>query len=527
MSSALLLAFVLQGRPEPPATLPSGADKRFATLALAVEAKLVDGDLEGAKEAAKALPVRTPRIVWADDDVLPADLRADREKGLTLIARKWALVAQDFAPKVVNDAPDVTIDFAPTLPDGPDGLPMETRVEFGPPYRATINVARGKPGKPLRKDQLNAEMAYVLGRYLGVPESPFANTAMHRDGRSDLLAFMPDREEALLASRNLALADRLRTAVAAGKPLGLTSPVLRLATPSFDLGTVDQGVPLTATLELENLGAGPMEYSVKPDCSCFTPVPPGRVPAQGRTKIPLLMNTQEFVGRQDKRVLLATNDPERPVIEVPITFRARPAYRLFRPGGDRVTAPEKGASTFDYFLFTPPGSTLHATAVHWDGMPAHVTWEPWSGPLADPEMEEGALERKGWRFHVTLPAGLAAGRTNGTLTIDTDSTTFHTLMASLYVQKGIVADPVNLGDVVPGTTASLIVDRPKAPFKILGVDAGLLKATWTNRTGGWEYRIDLEYTGGGQQGDLLVPVRIRTDDPKQPVVEALARGFVK
>ena len=527
MSPAFLLVFALQGRPETPAMMPSGVGREFAKLALAVEAKLVEGDVEGARETAKALPVRTPRIAWADDATLPADLRAEREKGLALMARRWAYVAQDFAPKVVTDSPDVTIGFAPTLPDGPDGLPTGTRVEFGPPYRATINVTRGKPGKTLRTDQLNAELAYALGRYLGVPESPFPNTAMHRDGRPDILTFVPDREEVLLASRNLALADRLRAAVAAGKPLGLTMPVLRLTTPSFDLGTVDQGTPLTATLELENLGAGSLEYMVKPDCSCFSPVAPGRVPAQGRTKIPLKMNTDEFVGRQDKRVLLQTNDPERPVVEVPITFRSRPAYRLFRPGGDRVTLPEKGASTFDYFLFTPPGSKLHATAVHWDGMPAHVTWEPWTGPLADPEMQEGALPRQGWRFHVNVPANLEAGRTNGTLTIDTDSPTFHTLLATLYVQKGIVADPVNLGDVVPGTSASLIVDRPNAPFKILGVDAGLLKATWTDRTGGWEYRIDLEYPGGAQQGDLLVKVRIHTDDPKQPYIETLARGFVR
>ena len=527
MSSALLLALALQGRPEPPPALPSGVAKEFAKVVLSVEAKLVEGDVAGAREEAKALPVRAPRILWADDAALSPELRAEREKGFALIASRWAFVAKDFAPKTVTEKPDVTIAFASSLPDASDGLPAGSRVEYGPPYRATINATRGKPARPLRTDQLNAEFAYALGRYLGVPESPFATSAMRRDGRPDILTFMPAREETLLAARNLLLADRLRAAVAVGKPLGLTFPAMRLATPSFDLGTTPQGTPLTATLELENLGAGALEYRVTPDCSCFTPVSPGKVPPQGRAKIRLTMNTVEFVGRQDKRVLLETNDPERPVVEVPITFRSRPAYRLFRPGGDRVTAPEKGAATFDYFLFTPPGSDIHPTAVHWDGMPAHVTWEPWSGPLADPEMQEAALPRRGWRFHVNVPATLGAGRTNGTLTIDTDSPTFHTLLATLYVQKGIVADPVNLGDVTPGTSASLIVDRPNAPFKILGVDAGPLKATWTDRTGGWEYRIDLAYAGGAQEGDLQVKVRIRTDDPKQPYVETIARGFVR
>lgn len=526
MTLAFVLSLAFLARQAPAPSLPAGVAPEFAKAALAVEARLVEGDVAGAREAAKALPVRSPRIVWADDALLPAELRASREKGLALIAKRWAYAAPNFAPKVASDSPDVTIGFAATLPDGPDGLPLETKVDFGPPYRTTINLTRGKPDVPIRPEDLNVEIAYSLGRYLGVPENPFPGSAMYRDGRSGLVPTLPAADEAALASRNLDFADRLRASVAAGKPLGLALPTVRLSKETLDLGTVDQGAPLRTTIEVENLGAGALDYAVKPDCSCFSPIPAGQVAPQGRGRFRLTINTEEYVGRQDKRVLFRSNDPTRPTIEIPVTFRTRPAYRLFRPGGDKVTVPAAGG-TYDYFLFTPPGSKLHVVSYDWNGMAAKVSWEPWSGPLADPEMHEGALPRTGWRFHVRVPAKLAEGRTLGTLTIETDSPVFHTLMATLYVQKGIVADDVNLGDIASGTQASLIVDRPNAPFKILGVDAGVLKATWTDRRGGWEYRIDLEYKGGAQKGDLLVPVRIRTNDPKQPVVEALARGFVK
>lgn len=522
------LAFALQAsQANASPTLPVGASAEFAAAVRAVEARLVDGDLAGAREAARALPVRTPHIAW-DDTGLPAGLRAVREPVLKSAAFYWSRVAKDFAPTEAGGAPDVTIGFAPVLPDGSEGLPLPATVAFGAPFRGTIGLTRGKPGIPLRTEELNQQVAFVLGRYLGVPELPvgFNGSAMRPDPRPNLRTFPPNAPEWRIAAQNLDFADRLRAAVAAGKPLGLAYPVARLAKTTLDLGDIEQGKPLRGAIEIENLGSGPLSYTVTRDCGCFSFIPPGTVPPQGRARIPITINTQEYYTRIDKALLLDSNDPDHPRIEVPVTFRVRPAYRLFRPGGDRVALPPQGG-TYDYFLITPPGSPIHPLSVAWNGFQAKVAWEPWSGPLADPEVGEGALPRTGWRFHVTVPKGLDAGRTNGSLTIETDSILFRTLTATLYVQKGIVADDVNLGDVLPGAKASFIVDRPNAPFKITGVDAGPLKAVAVPRRGGWEYRIDLEYPGGAPKGDLLVPVRIHTDDPKQPVVEATARGFVK
>ena len=529
--TALALSLLLLHRPAQAAqgqfpTIPLGTSEEFARAAMAVEAKLVEGDVPGARIAARALPVRNPRLVWADADLSEA-LRAKRAAGLDAVVSRFGAYAKGFAPKADAGEPDLTVGFAKALPDGPDGIPLAATVAVGPPFRATIGLTRGKPGVPLRPEEMNQELAFALGRYLGVPESPaLEGTSMHVDARPGLQTFFPHREELILAAQNLLVADQLRAAVEAGKPLGLAHPSVRLAKPTLALGDVDQGRPVRTTIDLENLGAGPLAYTVTPDCSCFSPMAPGIVPPQGRGKIEVRINTQTYTGPVDKILVFRSNDPDRPTIEIPVSFRARPAYRLFRPAGDKVVVPPTGG-TYDFFLFTPPGSPLHVTSVGWNGMAAKVTWEPWSGPLADPQMGEGALPRTGWRFHVQVPKGLAAGRASGGLEIETDSPVFPTLTTPLFVQKGIVADDVNLGDVVAGSQASLIVDRPNAPFKILRVDAGPLKASWRARRGGWEYSVDLEYRGGTPKGDLAVPVRIHTDDPKQPVVESLAHGFVK
>ena len=509
-----------------PASFPVGTSPEFAKAAMAVEGRLTEGDVPGAREAARSLPVRRPRVAW-NDRLLPEALKGDRQTRLDAVVARWAKFAKGFAPQPSGDAPDLAVELAPTLSKGPGDLPLAVSVEPGPPFRAKIGLTLGDPGLPLRSEDLAKAEAYLLGRYLGVPESPFPNTAMHADPRADIVTFMPVPQEAQLAAQNLDLADRLRAAVEAGRPLGLNPPVVRLTTLKIDLGTVEQGRPAMTRIEVENLGAGPLDYLVTPDCSCFGLVRDGTVASQGRKAITMSINTESYVGRQDKMVLLQTNDPERPSIEVPVTFRVRPAYRLFRPGGDKVAVPAKGGA-YDYFLFFPPDSPLHFVSARWEGTPAKVTWVPWSGALADPDMQEGPLPRAGWRFRIVVPPNLPLGRgPEGALAIRTDSPIFPVLRASLYVQRGIVADDLNMGDLTPGRTSSLVVDRPKIPFKILGVDAKPLRAKWTDRGGGAEYRIELTYPGGAQKGDLVVPVRIHTDDPQQPVVEALVHGYVR
>lgn len=530
MTAAIALSLLAQVPQAPPARLPFGATPAFAQAALAVDARLAAGDAAGAREALRALPSRTPRLAWSDDAALPATLREARAARLARVVAEWAKGVRGFAPQVIGDAPDLSVGFAPTLPEGADGLPAPVQVSPGTPYRATIGLNRGKPGKSIDADEFGSAVAYALGAYLGVSDSPFPLTAMHQESMPGMVAYMPQGFDEAIAQKNLELVDRLRDAVETGKPLGLAAPSLGLPLKVLDLGEKEQGARLHGSFLIENKGAGPLEYLIRPDCSCFTIPRSVPIPAGKSTVVNFEVNTTSYVGQIDKVLLLLTNDPAHPTTELPVTFRATPAYRLFHPGGDRVMVSETGG-TYDIFLFVPPGSNVHPTDARWDGeVDAKLTWSEWEGPLADPEMQEGALYRKGWRFRVRIPASLRPGHiSTGTLTVTTDSPQFGTLITSLIAQKGIAAEPesVYLGLVKPGTQASFLVRRPKAPFKILGVDAGVLKATWHEVQGGMIYRIDLTYEGGAPTGDLLVPVKVRTDDPQHPLVEALASGTVR
>ncbi|RYG22949.1 DUF1573 domain-containing protein [bacterium] len=525
MTAAIVLALLTQGDPRP--SLPSGTSAEFAQAALAVEARLAAGDVAGAREAARALPVRAPKVAWANEESVPAELRNTLKAGFTTAVGRWARGATGFAPTISTSGADLIIDFARVLEAGKDGLPLTTKAEGGVPFRAAIGLSRGKPEQPVTAAELNMEIAYTLGRYLGVPENPFPGSSMYRDARSGLASYWPLREEAIVAGKNLDLADKLRAGIETGRPIGLTSPLLELVKPSFDLGEAPQGGSLSGTIEVKNNGEGPLDLVVKPDCNCFRLPGPTQIPAHGSKQIRFLVDTTQYVGRQDKVLLLVSNDPLRPNIQIPVAFRSKPPFRLIRPGGDNFVVPSTGGS-YDLFLFGTE-ATLKPTSAKLEGVPGKVTIAPWTGPLADPDMQEGATPRKGWKLRIQIPPTLPAGRTDGIVSIGTTSPKLKGLRYGFTAQKGIVPLPEStyFGDVKVGSKASFFVSRPNAPFKILSVDAGPFRVTWRDSKGGWEYVIELTYPGGAAKGDFLIPVRVRTDDPKQPLVEALINGNIR
>lgn len=526
MTAALALA-VMALQATPPALSP-GASVDFSRAALAVEAKLVAGDVPGAREAARTLPRKDPRIAWVGLDRLPANLQEFRPKAIQTVSESWARRVRGLSLQEGGDAPDVVIELVPSLPEGADGLPEITKIERGVPLKATIALTRGKPAVPITNAEFVSEIEHALGVYFGVSESPFYGTPMHRDPRPGVSQYHVKPIEATLAQANVVLSDQLRAAIESGKPSGLKAAAVELITPKLEFGEVLQGTPLQGFLELKNPGVGPLDFWVEPDCGCFRPMAPGQIPPGGTQRVQIRIDTSEFMGTNHKRLALHSNDPSQPVIEIPVSFSSKPAYRMFRPGGEYVVVPDSGG-TFDVFLFFPAGSNIKVTSVGWEGTEAKVTSTPWQGPLADPDMAEGALPRKGYRFRVRMSPDLIPGRNPGTLIVRTDSPTFSELRYSMYAQKGIVAVPDNVfaGDLTVGARFSFLVSRPNAPFKVKGVDGGPFKATWKEVRSGWEYQVDLVYEGGAPKGDIATTVKVTTDDPKQPTVEALVTGNVK
>ncbi len=530
MTAAIVFALLARqaSAPHPaPPSITAGATPEFAKAALAVEADLVAGDIPAARRHLAALPSRTPKVAFTDQSLLPQHLR-DLTNSLNSATVSWSRYVKGFKTETTSSSPDLTIGFATVLPDGPGNLPVPTRIEDGLPFKATIGVNRGKPPQEISVPQMNTEVAYVLGRYLGIGDNPFPGTAMFRNPNPVAVSFWPSPFEARLAILNLNLVDQLRAGVEAGKPIGLTAASLELPKPTLEIGEVRQGDVVQAQIEIKNNGDGAMDFLIQPDCNCFQVPPPRILPGHQSTIVKIKVDTTAYMGHRDKVLLLLTNDPLKPRVQIPVSFFSRPAYRLYRPLGENFVVPAGGGG-YDVYLVNGPGETWHPKAAHLKDIEGKVTWAAWSGPLADPDLNEGALPRQGWRFRIQLPAGMPSGRVSGALQIETDSTRQGTIEYAFTAQKGIVAlgGTTYFPNVVKGAGTTFLISRPNQPFKIKSIDGGPFKATWHDNRGGWEYAVDLVYPGGSTPGDFLIPIRIHTDDPQQPLVEALVSGVIK
>jgi hypothetical protein len=374
-------------------------------------------------------------------------------------------------------------------------------------------------------------VSFVVGSYLGLSEVPQFGPAMSRTDQSTLARTGISSVEAFTAAKNIELAQTLRELVKARRPIKSARPRVTVDTEAIDLGTVVQGSIVPARLKISNTGDAPLQFLLQPDCGCIRATPMGRL-APGESKVlEADFNSTDFAGPLRKRINVFTNDPSKPSIVVPVTTTVKPAYRFVRPEGSvLVTEGRQGTATV--YLFFPEGSDVRPVSAQTSGLRSTVTQEEWTGELADPELGEGALPRKGYRYTIALNDAIPPGRAGTTLAVRTTHPQFPVIRYNLMVQRGIVSLPirVHLGQVgKTAKTVPFLLTRPGKPFRILGIESGVpyLTAAHVATKGEEEYRIRVTYTGEAPPGDLETPLKIRTDDPLQPVVEVYVTGQVE
>ncbi|HWD38237.1 MAG TPA: DUF1573 domain-containing protein [Fimbriimonas sp.] len=508
--------------------LSPGARTEMHDAVLQVERQLAKGDFEGAKESLNLLPKGEFTIGW-DDSGLPPQLREKvamcRDQAIQLWQRIQGLKAK------VAPTGDLNISFVDKLPNGPQGIPLGVRITFGknPRVAAEIGEHRGNPPQAIILQDYIQSIGRAIGTYLGVADDPLAGNVMFSDDRPALRLGGPSYAQLFTASGNLKAALQLQLLVQNKESVPITEPGAALSPLKGDLGTVLQGSLVPLEFNLSNPGTAPLIYNLVPDCGCFSHVPAGVLQPGQSAKLKTMVNTQEYTGTINKLLVLYTNDPKNPALQIPVTFRARPAFRLFRPEGDRIVVPDQGA-TIDVYLFSPKDSNLKPDRYEWDGIDGKVTMEKWQGVLADPEMGEAAMPRDGYRFQIKLSGNIPPGRPTGTLLIETGDAKFGELRYTINAQKGVIADPgfLILGDVVGNTRASFDVSRPGKPFRILSVTTGSpsLKAVVATGTAKDQYRIDVICDGTGPKGDFSSWIRLKLDDPKQPKLDVSVTGTI-
>src|SRR5207302_7291850 len=101
--------------------------------------------------------------------------------------------------------------------------------------------------------------------------------------------------------------------------------------------------------------------------------------------------------------------------------------------------------------------------------------EAWSGPLADPELNEPEKTRKGFKITVHLTGEMPVpGRNAVTLWVSTADQGFTSIMTTFFVQRGIVVMPAELylGEITSADARfSILVIGPTNSFHIRRVSS--------------------------------------------------------
>lgn len=484
------------------------------------------------------LPTGRITIQW-DPTGVPAAQRADYLKARDEAIAVWQRTGVLNAANKSLPARRLIVRFVPVMNQAAGStMPLGAALDTDPATGVStlvVGLRRGGNRAPTRPNDVRNEIAYSISKMLGLADSPLFGFINSRTDQATDVNLVPAPGEVRTAQQVLATADLLRQAVRKREALVWRAPETFLDPREFRPEPFPQGTKVPFTFQLTNAGEGPLSYRAIGDCGCVLPPAPGTLGPGETVLLRPVIDTTEFVGLLDKRLILITNDPDRPTITIPIRTFSQPQFRWFEPA-NRVQllddAAPGGSAEVTLRLAVQPGLTLDPNRAQVQGVPgATVVAEPWTETLPDAELKESPKARQGFRFRVRFDPNTVIGRMRISVTVPTPGAPAPFTTGSVAVQRGIVTLPFDLylGRVdAKGKRVASLVSRPGKPFRILSItsDHPNVRATARDTGRGDEYRIETVYDGKGKPGDLSGTIRIRTNDPAQPEIMLPFRGLI-
>jgi hypothetical protein len=228
-------------------------------------------------------------------------------------------------------------------------------------------------------------------------------------------------------------------------------------------------------------------------------------------------------------VIFYTNDPDQPAQIVPLKVRSRPKYRWLAPKGSTFAIHDT-ESEIEFLLFPPTGVELTADRLVLQEISGQINVQPWTGEIADPELNEPIMPRKGYRVTIRVQPDDIVGRVGAAIGIRTSSPGVANPggpqhRKAFFVQRGILVSPpdVYFGDLEIGKKSSFELAKPtQFRVKSVSVSNPAFKVEEVMNDGKrFVYRVTYL---GGLRGDIQEAVILTTDDPKQPTLRVAIIG---
>jgi hypothetical protein len=327
-------------------------------------------------------------------------------------------------------------------------------------------------------------------------------------------------------------------------------PIIDVVEKVKDFGVISKGEQIQAVFEVKNKGQAPLEISqVRPTCGCTVADFDKTVPPGGTGKVRANVDTSAFNGPITKAVLVFSNDPATPQLNLVIKAEIRSMIEavprnllLFRSVLQGETATEKTALvSADGSPFKILGLSVKSKDYEDSGKKSSTGAAIWLEKGAEKSPYEIAVrellekdrlpDRKGpqYEISVTVPANAPEGMLNDRIIVKTDMAKAAevplTITGAVRAIIQVVPSEINLGkvkgDAPVGQPVLFINNRQGVELQISDakIDNPAFTAEVNPLQAGQRYQVVVTLKAGAPKGAIKATLKVSTNDALRKVIE--------
>lgn len=311
-------------------------------------------------------------------------------------------------------------------------------------------------------------------------------------------------------------------------------PVIDMVEKIKDFGTVAKGDKIRATFDVRNTGKAPLEITqVRPTCGCTVASFDRTIPPGGTGKIAAEVDTTGFSGPISKAVLVFSNDPATPQVNLVIKADVRAFIEVLpRPLIIFRNVLQGEPASERLVLLSADGSDFKVESAEASGGTYQLAYKE----LGE---KERIPDRKGsqWELTVTVPANAPEGMLNQKIVVKTTAAkapevTINVTGAVRPVVQ-VIPPQVNFGtvagDALVGQNFLVVNNRQGVELQLseVKVDNPNFATEVIPLQAGQRYQVAVSMKAGVPKGAQKATVKISTNDPLRKLIEVPIQAVVQ
>jgi hypothetical protein len=341
---------------------------------------------------------------------------------------------------------------------------------------------------------------------------------------------------ACLAVAGLLVVAGLEAQKAPAKPAGVkaaaAAPKIEVLPETKDAGTVAKGQVVQATFAVRNGGGSDLIISdARPSCGCTVASFDKLIKPGAEGKIVSNVDTKSFSGPISKSVLIVSNDPERPQMNIFIKALVKPYVDVLPQAFVRFSVIKGDNSGQDVILLSEEKGFQPTIA---ETSQAYVKAE--IHPAGDKDKIAGRTGNQ-YRLHINVTPDAPEGLLNAPIRVATGVAQQPTveIPVSGIVRPRVSVTPVtvNFGNFTAGKdpiTRNIIVtnNKPGLPVKVTRAEVSVpgFVTDVVPTQEGISYTVVVRASEKVKKGALDGTVKLFTSDKERSVIEIPLRGVV-